>query len=34
MGSKLISKDVMSKGLYDELHDHTQLALELIKQSK
>ncbi|RYF11740.1 MAG: bifunctional 4-hydroxy-2-oxoglutarate aldolase/2-dehydro-3-deoxy-phosphogluconate aldolase, partial [Flavobacteriales bacterium] len=34
MGSKLISKDVMAKGLYEELADNTKLALDLIKQSK
>jgi len=34
MGSKLISKDVMSKGLYDELEDNTKLALQLIQKSK
>jgi len=34
MGSKLISKDVMAKGLYDELHENTKLALELIQQNK
>jgi len=34
MGSKLISKDVMSKELYEELFDNTKLALDLIQQSK
>lgn len=34
IGSKLISKEVMNKGLYDELFDHTILALDLIKKSK
>jgi 2-dehydro-3-deoxyphosphogluconate aldolase/(4S)-4-hydroxy-2-oxoglutarate aldolase len=34
MGSKLISKDVMSKGLYEELFDNTKLALDLIQKSK
>ncbi|MCX2431741.1 MULTISPECIES: bifunctional 4-hydroxy-2-oxoglutarate aldolase/2-dehydro-3-deoxy-phosphogluconate aldolase [unclassified Pedobacter] len=34
MGSKLISKEVMNKGLYEELSENTKLALDLIKQSK
>ncbi|WP_443937498.1 bifunctional 4-hydroxy-2-oxoglutarate aldolase/2-dehydro-3-deoxy-phosphogluconate aldolase [Pedobacter sp. MW01-1-1] len=34
MGSKLISKEVMSKGLYEELEENTKIALDLIKQSK
>lgn len=34
MGSKLISKEVMSEGLYDQLFDNTKLALALIKKSK
>lgn len=34
MGSKLISKDVMAKGLYDELYENTKLALDLIRQNK
>ncbi|MET4080313.1 2-dehydro-3-deoxyphosphogluconate aldolase/(4S)-4-hydroxy-2-oxoglutarate aldolase [Pedobacter sp. UYP30] len=34
MGSKLISKEVMAEGLYEELFKNTQLALALINESK
>ncbi|MGJ1391349.1 bifunctional 4-hydroxy-2-oxoglutarate aldolase/2-dehydro-3-deoxy-phosphogluconate aldolase [Sphingobacterium spiritivorum] len=34
MGSKLISQEVMEKGLYDELYDNTVLALQLVQESK
>jgi 2-dehydro-3-deoxyphosphogluconate aldolase/(4S)-4-hydroxy-2-oxoglutarate aldolase len=34
IGSKLISKEVMSKGLYEELEENTKLALDLIQKSK
>ncbi|WP_293914432.1 MULTISPECIES: bifunctional 4-hydroxy-2-oxoglutarate aldolase/2-dehydro-3-deoxy-phosphogluconate aldolase [unclassified Sphingobacterium] len=34
MGSKLISQEVMEKGLYNELYDKTVLALKLVQESK
>ena len=34
LGSKLITKDVLTKGLYDQLYTHTLEALKLVKAAK
>ena len=34
LGSKLITKDVLTKGLYDQLYNDTVKALELVKSAK
>jgi 2-dehydro-3-deoxyphosphogluconate aldolase/(4S)-4-hydroxy-2-oxoglutarate aldolase len=34
LGSKLITKDVLTKGLYDQLYNDTVKALELVKAAK
>lgn len=34
MGSKLISKEILAQGLYDELLENTKKALDLIKKNK
>jgi len=34
LGSKLITKEVLTKGLYDQLYNDTIKALELVKAAK